>query len=149
MKKFIPLLLSSLLVVGAAACNQAKTSSEAPNSPNDTGGQMSSGSNQNDANSQVREAQRQSDQRAIQDRNQATGGNTNQLPDNDIKSLVRNQLEKNLPSSQLTVESKDGVVTVTGQVASADQLNQIEPLARKIPGVKSVNVQAKVGSQTK
>ncbi|MBW4494053.1 MAG: BON domain-containing protein [Oscillatoria princeps RMCB-10] len=134
MKKLISFMLTSLLVVGATACNQAKTSSEAPNSPSDTGGKMSAGSNQNDANSPVP--------------NQAAG-NTNQLPDKDIKSLVRNQLEKNLPSSQLTVESKDGVVTVTGQVASADQLNQIEPLARKIPGVKSVNIQAKVASQTK
>lgn len=127
-------MLTSLLVVGATACNQGKTNSEALNSPKDTGGKMSAGSNQNDANSRVG--------------NQATG-KTNQLPDKDIKSLVRNQLEKNLPSSQLTVDSKDGVVTVTGQVASAEQLKQIEPLARKIPGVKSVKIQAKVASKTK
>jgi osmotically-inducible protein OsmY len=46
---------------------------------------------------------------------------------------------------KLTVKAKEGAVVVSGTVqTSDDQLNKIEPLAKQIKGVKSVNVAAKV-----
>lgn len=148
MKKFFPILLSSILVLGAAACQSAKTSADAPDSTDrnaTTPNTEDVRDTQADATSQVREAQRQADTRAIQQRNNA-GDNLQNIADNDIESLVRNKLEENLPSSQLTVDSEDGVVTIAGNVTSQEQLDRIEPLATQVRGVKSVDLKATVAT---
>ena len=147
MKKLTPFLLSGILLFGAVACNNAaKTTSDAPNSTENVGQPPDSSSVQNtqkDASSQTREAQRASDERARADRSNATGGSA-PTSDGDLESKVRNELERELPSSKLAVDAKDGVVTVSGTVTSQDQLPKISSAAKKVQGVKSVNVKATV-----
>jgi hyperosmotically inducible periplasmic protein len=146
MKKITPLVLSSILLVGTVACdNNAKTSSNAPDSTEETGKVVTDKTVQTDkqdATSQVRRDQLNADIRAREQRN-LTGESANRA-DTDLASEVRSKLEANIPASQLTVTAKDGAIVVNGTVQTQEQLNKISPLAKEIKGVKSVQVLAKV-----
>ncbi|MBW4678630.1 MAG: BON domain-containing protein [Microcoleus vaginatus WJT46-NPBG5] len=153
MKKFIPFLLSGALVLGAAACQDtSKTSSDAPNSTNETAtiapDAESARETRKDATSETRQAQISSDERARDQRNEAVG-NPQDISEDDIESKVRNTLETNLPSSQLTVAASDeGAVTITGTVETQDQLSQIDTLAKEVKGVNTVTNKATLASAT-
>ena len=148
MNKLTPILLSGLLLFGAAACSEgAKTSSDAPNSatentssppPADTVQKT-----QGDATSEIRKNQANSDIRAREQRNNVTGGDAIRA-DGDLQSEVRSKLEVNITKGALTVDAKDGLVTVGGTVPNETDLAKIEPLAKEIKGVKQVNVTAVV-----
>lgn len=141
MKKLVPLLISSVLIIAAWGCeNTAKTSTSAPNNPSDSvqaPEASTSQQNQNDATSETRRRQLDSDIRAREERNNATGGDTDRA-DGDLESEVRSKLEANLPASQLVVQAQDGVVTIAGTVPTQAQLQRVEPLAREIKGVTQV-----------
>jgi hyperosmotically inducible periplasmic protein len=148
MKTFISLLASSVLMIGAVGCdNVAKTSSDAPGKNDQTAAtnSQSTQDTKKDATSDVRKAQIESDIRAKEQRNDMTGGDTDRA-NGDLQSEVRGKLEANIPASQLTVDAKDGVVTIGGTVSTQEQLNKIEPLAKQIKGVSSVMNKAKVAS---
>lgn len=152
MKRIAAFLLGSSLLLGVAACdNNAKTSQNAPNSTATAGAEMSKSdmqANKNDATNDIRQKQLNSDVRAREQRNDIAGNQTKRA-DGDVESEVRDKLEANMPGSQLTVNSKQGAVTVNGSVVNENQLKGIEPLAKKILGVKSVTVSAKVASSKK
>ncbi|PSB01875.1 BON domain-containing protein [Merismopedia glauca] len=152
MKNLTPILLSGLLTLGVVACdNTAKTSTSAPNSTTDNPtnvDQTEAKTNQDDATSETRRKQLNSDIRAREQRNKAIGDESIKA-DSDVESEVRSKLEANLPASSLVVNSKEGVVTVTGTVVDNQQLQKIEPLAKEIAGVKSVTIQAKVDPAAK
>ena len=76
-----------------------------------------------------------------------TGGDTIRA-DGDLKSEVRSKLEVNITKGALTVDAKDGAVTVGGTVPNQTDLAKIEPLAKEIKGVKTVNVTATVAPAT-
>jgi osmotically-inducible protein OsmY len=147
MNNITPFLLGGVLLFTAACgTNTAKTDSNAPGSVNETietpsAEQAREG--KEDSTSQVRRDQLNSDIRAREERDQALS-NDNKRTDSDLASQVRSKLEANLPASFLTVEAKEGVVTVAGTVPTQEQYQRIEPLAREIRGVKNVNIQAKV-----
>lgn len=148
MKKLTPFLLTSLLMFGAVACaDNEKTVQEAPNSTNQTQTEAPEVENvqdaQGDATSQVRRDQLNSDIRAREQRNNVTGGDTDRA-EADIESEVRSKLEANITKGQLTIDSKEGVVTVAGTVPNEQDLAKIAPLAQEIKGVKSVDVKATV-----
>lgn len=151
MKKLMPFLLGSLLLVGVAACSDvAKTSADAPNSTERVGNVPDTDSSQTtrqDANRDVRSAQIQADERARQQRNQAAG-NDGEIAEGDVESLVRNRLEQQIPSGNLAVDSEDGVVTISGTVTSQADLDRIDEIAQEVQGVKSVKVNAKVTQPT-
>ncbi|MEG4859977.1 BON domain-containing protein [Microcoleus sp. K1-B6] len=148
MNKLTPILLSGILLFGAGACSEgAKTSADSPNSttenttsppPADTVQKT-----QGDATSQIRQNQANSDIRAREQRNNVTGGDAIRA-DGDLQSEVRSKLEVNITKGQLTVDAKDGLVTVGGTVPNQTDLAKIEPLAKEIKGVKDVNVTAVV-----
>jgi hyperosmotically inducible protein len=146
MKKITPLVLSSILLLGTVACdNNAKTSSNAPDSPAESGKVVTDKTVQTDkkdATSQVRRDQLNADIRAREQRN-LSGGSADRV-NTDLSSEVRSKLEANIPASQLTVVAKDGAIVVGGTVQNQEQLNKIDPLAKQIKGVKSVKVLAKV-----
>ncbi|BAY57285.1 hypothetical protein NIES2135_41500 [Leptolyngbya boryana NIES-2135] len=153
MKKIMTLALSSILLLGVAACesNSSKTSESAPNSTEKTGEvptNQTAQNNQNDAASKVRRDQLNSDIRAREQRSNATGGDTDRA-DSDLAREVGSKLEANIPNGQLTIKAKDGAVVVSGTVQTQDQLNKIEPLSKEIKGVKTVNVAAKVAPAQK
>ena len=147
MKKFIPLIIGSFLVVGVVGCQDtAKTSTDAPNNAGETVAAPKTDDAaqvQNDATSKVRRDQLNSDIRAREQRNNASGGDTDRA-EGDLQSEVRSKLEANLPASQLGVEAEDGVVTVSGTVPTDEQLQRVEPLAKEIKGVTSVKVNIQV-----
>lgn len=151
MKKLtVPALLSLTLLFGAVGCaDQAKTSADAPNTATETKTEPlekdEAKDTQNDAQSQVRRDQLNADIRAREQRNNvANNGAATNRDDSDLASQVRSKLEANLPASALVVDSKSGVVTISGTVPTAQQLAKIEPLAKEIKGVQSVNVTAQV-----
>ncbi|MEH1900117.1 BON domain-containing protein [Nostoc sp.] len=150
MQKLTPFLISCLLVFGVAACdNASKTSESAPNNPNDapqTPTAKTTQAAQQDAQSEVRRKQANSDIRAREQRNNTTGGDT-QRAKGDLASEVRSKLEVNIPKAQLTVDAADdGTVTVGGTVNNQKELAKIEPLSKQIKGVKIVVVKATVAS---
>ena len=145
MKRLFPLLLGGFIALGAFGCEAGveKTSTEAPNSANQTGevaDTETAQQNQEDATGEIRRKQLNADIRAS---NSATGGDA-QRADADLESEVRSKLEANLPASQLAVEAEDGAVKVSGTVPTQEQLDRIEPLAREIKGVQKVSVNAQV-----
>jgi osmotically-inducible protein OsmY len=145
MKKLLPLIFSGVLIVGAVGC-ESRTSTNAPSNVNETVSaptQETAQQNQNDATSETRKNQIESDIRAREQRNNITGGDTDR-DDGDLESQVRGKLEANLPASQLTVDAKDGAVTVAGTVPTQQQLDKIPKLAQEIKGVSSVKVNVKV-----
>ncbi|MEG3973491.1 BON domain-containing protein [Microcoleus sp. herbarium8] len=149
MNKLTPIVISAILLFGAAACDGAKTSADAPNSTTTTENAASPPpaetvkKTQSDATSEIRKNQANSDIRAREQRNNVTGGDAIRA-DGDLQSEVRSKLEVNITKGQLTVDAKDGVVTVAGTVPNEKDLAKIEPLAKEIKGVKMVNVTATV-----
>ncbi|NMG08283.1 BON domain-containing protein [Brasilonema sp. UFV-L1] len=147
MNKFIPLIISGVIAIGAVGCEApSRTSADAPSGTNENvnpPAQDTAQKTQEDATSQVRKDQIESDIRSREQRNDATGGDA-QRDDDDLESEVRGKLEANLPASQLTIDAEEGAVTVAGTVPTQEQLNKIPTLAQEIKGVKSVKVNAKV-----
>ncbi len=150
MRKLTTLLLSGVLLFGAVACGgNAKTSADAPDSTKESPKAPSGEAvkdTQEDAQSKTRRKQLNADIKAREERNNAINGGSADRSDNDIESEVRSKLEANIPNGQLTVKSEKGVVTVAGTVAKQDQLAKIEPEAKKIKGVQSVQVKATVAA---
>jgi osmotically-inducible protein OsmY len=153
MKKLTLLFISSVLALGAAACQQpAKTSADAPNNPAANVNQVEAPSTEStqaakeDAQSELRRKQLNSDIRAREQRNNIVNdGSSTNRPGEDLASQVRSKLEANIPNGALAVKGEDnGTVTVTGTVTNQDQLNKIEPLAKEIKGVTKVVVNAKI-----
>lgn len=152
MNKILLPLLSSVLLLGTIACNNAaKTSSSAPDStaqsPSPTLDKNTAQANQNNATDETRRRQLNSDVRATEQRSQ--GLNSGNKTDADLKNQVRSKLQANLPATALAIEAKDGTVKVTGTVVAQDQVAKIEPLAKQIKGVKQVEVNVKVDPNAK
>jgi hyperosmotically inducible periplasmic protein len=153
MNKLSVFLLSGFLMLGATACDSARTSSEAPSatqdSPNVVDTQETSDT-QGDAVSDTRRNQANADIRAREQRNDMVNdGSAVDRDDDDLTSEVRSKLEANLPASALVVDTEDGKVTISGTVPTQEQYDKITVLAQEIKGVRSLNVKAKVApSQT-
>lgn len=131
MKKLIPFVVSGILLIGTIGCQEAtKTGSETGTT--------------NEAGAPAKEASQTTDgtiknDGAIKNDSAIKGGT-------DTKSLVNSKLTEKIPGSKLAAQDKDGVVTVTGTVPSEADIKKIEPAVKEVKGVKSVKVEAKVGS---
>ncbi len=164
MKKLTTFILGAALIFGTAACQDSRTSADAPNTAGtqENAEQVSNNANtqatptpdaesvketQQDAQSEVRRDQLNSDIRAREQRNNVTGGDADRA-EGDLASEVRSKLEANIPRGQLTVDAEEGAVTVAGTVPSQQDLAKIDSLAKEIKGVKSVTVKATVAPAT-
>lgn len=142
MNKVITLLLSGVLLVSVAACdNGTKNSADAPNSTNasPTAPDVESAKDtKKDAQSELRRDQLNSDIKAREQRNNVTGGDTDRAK-GDLKSEVRSKLEANIPGSQLVIDAtKEGAVDISGTVPNKADKAKIDGLAKQIKGVQSV-----------
>ncbi len=140
MKKFIPLLISGLLMTSTLGCTSASTNTNTPDAAKEstkTPDKQTAKEAQGDAMSDTRKDQLESDIRSREQRNDA-GSSQMMRADGDLESEIRSKLEANLPASQLTVDAKDGVVTITGTVPTQEQLSKVKPLAMEIKGAKSI-----------
>ncbi|MBE9040285.1 transporter, partial [Oscillatoriales cyanobacterium LEGE 11467] len=109
-KKLTAVLISSVVLMGATACQDtARTSVDAPSSVDETPEVLEADEavdSKEDAQSSVRRDQLDSDIRAREERNNLTGGDAERA-DGDLASEVRSKLEANLPASALTIEAED------------------------------------------
>ena len=96
-----------------------------------------------DATSEVRQEQLDSDIRAREQRNDVFG-EQGERTDADIESEVRAKLEANIPRSKLTIEAEEGNVQIIGTVPSQKEYESIEPLAQEIVGVETVTMEVEV-----
>jgi hypothetical protein len=150
-RKIAFLLLTSSLLVTVVSCTDARTTSEAPapNANYSTSSPTASPQNTQaamaDAQDETRKKQLDADIRAREQRNDAMG-NPTKRPDSDLASEVRSKLEANIPKGNLTVESKDANVVVSGTVPSLNDLDKVQGLAMEIKGVKTVTIKAVVAS---
>jgi osmotically-inducible protein OsmY len=146
--KIASLLLTNFLLVALVACTDARTTSEAP-APSSTSSSTAAPQNtqaaMDDAQSATRKKQLDADIRAREQRNDAMGDKTKR-PDSDLASEVRSKLEANIPKGNLTVESKDANVVVSGTVPLLNDLDKVKSLAMEIKGVKTVTIKAVVAS---
>jgi hyperosmotically inducible periplasmic protein len=139
----LPFLFNLLLVCSISACNEAKTSSDAPSST-ESSAPVSTKNDQatkDDAQSDTRKKQLNADIRAREQRNNVAG-NPQKRTQGDLASEVRSKLEANIPNGKLTILANDAQVTVSGTVKTQEQLDKIKPLAMEIKGVDSVMVKA-------
>ena len=146
MKKLTILLLGSTLLFGAVGCDVARTSADAPDSIED--GAVVEDPNVveetlEDAASEVRQEQLNSDIRAREQRNDVFG-EQQERDDSDLESEVRAKLEANIPRSKLTVDAEDGNVAIVGTVPSQKEYDTIKPLAREILGVNEVTIEVEI-----
>src|SRR4028119_2331876 len=105
MNKLTPILISSILLFGAAACSDtAKTSADAPNSTTENTTSPPPAETvqktQSDATSEIRKNQANSDIRAREQRNNVTGGDATRA-EGDLESEVRSKLEVNITKGQI------------------------------------------------
>ena len=146
MNKLITLLLGSSLLVSAVGCDVARTSSDAPTSVEDGVVVENPGEVEEtleDASSEIRQDQLNSDIRAREQRNDWMGDQTERA-DSDLESEVRAKLEANIPRAKLTVDAEDGKVMIVGTVPDRREYDTIEPLAKEILGVKAVTMNVEV-----
>jgi hyperosmotically inducible periplasmic protein len=148
MNKLSVFLLSGFLMLGAAACDNARTSSEAPSttqSGQNAVDKQEASETQSDAVSDIRRNQANADIRAREQRNDMVNdGSAENRDDDDLTSEVRSKLEANLPASALVVDTEDGIVTISGTVPTQEQYDRIAVLAKEIKGVRSLDIKAKV-----
>lgn len=147
MKMISTYLISGFFMLGTIACSTpSRTSADAPSATQNAGDpptEKSAESTKEDAASKIRRDQLNSDIRAREQRNNITGGDSDRA-NADLSSEVRSKLEANIPMGKLTVEAKDGNIAVSGTVPTQEQMGKIEPLAKQIKGVKTVNVTAQI-----
>ncbi|AFY75475.1 putative periplasmic or secreted lipoprotein (plasmid) [Synechococcus sp. PCC 7502] len=154
-RKIVTPFVVGILMIATSACNDAKTTSQAPE-PNSTNNSNSAPIAQNsqdskvakdDAQSEVRQKQLAADIRAREQRNNVAGDQLKR-DDSDLASEVRSKLEANIPGGNLTVAAKDAIVTVSGTVPKPDQIPKIQKLGMEIKGVKSMAVTVKLAPQS-
>jgi hyperosmotically inducible periplasmic protein len=139
----LPLLLNLVLIGSISACNEAKTSSDAP-SATETAAPVATTNEKatkDDAQSDTRRKQLDADIRSREQRNNVAG-DPQKRTQGDLASEVRSKLEANIPNGKLTIVANEAKVTVSGTVKTQEQLDKIKPLAMAIKGVDSVMVKA-------
>jgi osmotically-inducible protein OsmY len=147
MNKIMISMLSLLLAAGSFACTEDAGIRQSDSSST---GQQDSAQVGDDT---VRENQLESDARAREQRSISSGGdpssgissggnnqlgNTDQSGEGVLAIEVRRRLEESLPVNQLTIDENEGAVSISGTVSTQEQLDMIEPLAREVSGVESV-----------
>ncbi|NCO75015.1 MAG: BON domain-containing protein [Cyanobacteria bacterium] len=66
--------------------------------------------------------------------------------DGDLKNEILKQFKNNLPNNQLKVDVKTGVVIVSGNVDSQEQMQKIEPLLKSVKGIKKLEINATIAN---
>ncbi|MBD2729470.1 BON domain-containing protein [Nostoc sp. FACHB-892] len=146
MKKLIPLLVSSILVVGTFGCQEApKTGSETPSTTNETAQVPATPASQINPTAKIPGKETtplaaSTDTKVKTDSKKTAATKAK----NDLKTEVSEKLNKGLPNNKLEVENKEGEIILKGTATSAEELQKAETLVKEVQGVKTVKVEAKV-----
>ncbi|MEH2049558.1 BON domain-containing protein [Nostoc sp.] len=151
MKKLIPLLVSSILVVGTFGCQEApKTGSETPSTTNEAAQAPAKPASQTSQTTDKTTAKIPATQTTPLVASAGTKVKTSvektaaTKTKGDLKTEVSQKLNKGLPGNKLQVENKEGEIILKGTATSAEELKKAETLAKEVKGVKTVKVEAKV-----
>jgi hyperosmotically inducible periplasmic protein len=140
MKKLTSLMIGSLVLLGAAGCDVARTSADAPTSiDGEVKNPQRITETVQDSSKNIRRAQLNSDIRAREQQNNWSG-NRLERSNSSLASEVRAKLEANIRGSKLAVQAEDGAVIIAGTVPSQREYETIEPLSKEILGVDSVDI---------
>ncbi|MBD2209687.1 BON domain-containing protein [Nostoc linckia FACHB-104] len=149
MKKLIPLLVSSILVIGSFGCQDTtKNASETPSTTNEASKTAKEASantktTAKEAAANTKTTAKTTTETSKTPAKEAAANTKTTATETATKSLILSKLTEKIPGSKLVVEDKDGVVTVTGTVPTTADIKKIEPLVKEQKGVKSVKVEAK------
>jgi len=146
MKKLIPLLVSSILVVGTFGCQEApKTGSETPSTNEGAQAPVKPASQTNQTADKTTPSAVSSDTKVKTDAEKMAVTKAN----GDLKTEVSKKLNKGLPGNKLEVENQEGEIILKGTASSVEELQKAETLAKEVQGVKLVKVEAKVEAMKK
>ncbi len=146
MKNLIPLLVSSILVVGAFGCQEApKTGSETPSTTNEAAQIPAKPASQINQTAKIPGTQMtplaaSTDTKVKTDSEKTAATKAK----SDLKTEVSEKLNKGLPGNKLVVENKEDEIILKGTATSAEELQKAETLAKEVQGVKTVKMEAKV-----
>jgi hyperosmotically inducible periplasmic protein len=134
MKKLIPFLVSSVLVVGAVGCNSDTKTSETTTTTGSTA---------------VKEAGQKTEGTTTTTKTTEKTTTTVKDAAAGAKTIIKNKLEKQFPGSNLQVSQAGDVLTVSGTVPDEATFKKIEPAVKeyKLQGFKTVKVDAKVAAK--
>ncbi|MEH2425035.1 MAG: BON domain-containing protein [Nostoc sp.] len=146
MKKLIPLLVSSILVVGTFGCQEAReTGSETPSTSNEAAQAPAKPASQTTQTAKIPgkettplAASTNTKVKTDSEKTAATKAKS------DLKTEVSKKLNKGLPGNKLQVENKESEIILKGTASSQEELQKAETLAKEVQGVKTVKVEAKV-----
>ncbi|HLO85731.1 MAG TPA: BON domain-containing protein [Nostocaceae cyanobacterium] len=146
MKKLIPFLISGILVTGVFGCQEAtKTGSETPANNSETSSAPAKPASQT---TQTTDKTTKSPTEKTTTPTATTPAATTKDSDN-LKTAVKEQLQKSLPGNKLEIDSKGSEIIIKGAAASQEELTKAETLAKSVKGVKTVKVEAKVAPAKK
>ncbi|MBW4456107.1 MAG: BON domain-containing protein [Nostoc indistinguendum CM1-VF10] len=146
MKNLIPLLVSSILVVGAFGCQEApKTGSETPSTTNEAAQVLAKPASQINQTAKIpgKEITPLAASTNIKVKTDSEKTATTKAK-SDLKTEVSEKLSKGLPDNKLVVENKEDEIILKGTATSAEELQKAETLVKEVQGVKTVKVEAKV-----
>ncbi|AFY45367.1 BON domain-containing protein [Nostoc sp. PCC 7107] len=134
MKKLIPFIISSILLVGAFGCQE--TPKDAAKTP----------STNNEASPASVKPASQITQTTDKAPKTAATKNTpvTTKSEGELKKEVTKKLKTDLPNNKLEVEAKADEIVIKGTAASNTELQKAEKLVKEVQGVKSVKMEAKV-----
>ncbi|MBN3884002.1 MAG: BON domain-containing protein [Nostoc sp.] len=146
MKKLIPLLVSSILVVGTFGCQEApKTGSETPSTTNEAAQAPAKPASQTNQTAKVPGTETTPVAASTSTKVKTSAEKTAATKTKgDLKTEVSQKLNKGLPGNKLQVENKEGEIILKGTATSAEELKKAETLVKEVQGVKTVKVEAKV-----
>ena len=149
MKKLIPFLVSSVLVVGMVGCQEAPktgsettgTTSETPAVPAKPASDLTPITDNSTPTPTATPTETPTETPTPASTPTATPAPKTQA---DLKIEVSKKLKEGLPGNKLEVANKDGEITLKGTATSKEEITQAETLIKQVAGVKSVKVEAKV-----
>jgi hyperosmotically inducible periplasmic protein len=144
MKKLIPFLISSALLVGAVGCNSdsktAETTTGADSAAVKEAGQKTEGGTTTTTEKTTTSVKTGTDKTTTGIKEAAGGG---------VKTIIKNKLDKQFPGSNLDVSQAGEVLTISGTVPDEATFKKIAPAVKeyKLQGFKTVKVDAKIAAK--
>ncbi|GBE92517.1 BON domain-containing protein [Nostoc cycadae] len=139
MKKLVPFIISSILLVGAFGCQETpKDAAKTPNTNNESSPASVKPASQTTQTTD--KAPKTTTEKTAETKNTPVTTKS----ESELKKEVTKKLKADLPNNQLEVEAKAGDIVIKGTAASSTELQKAEKLVKEVQGVKSVKVEAKV-----
>jgi len=135
MKSFFALPLGTAALLGLIACSSPESTSEGMDST--TAASPPAG----ELDSAAPVDPLSSDQGSPKPDAEAIAPGADAQSDLELAEMIQANLDAQLPTNQLTVEAEQGNVTVIGEVATPEEMEQAEAIVLATEGVQTVEMQ--------